>query len=55
MFFRLYQDVSGQWRWTLYAENHRKVADSAESYINKRDAENGISLVKSTNAATPVR
>ena len=55
MFFRLYQDVSSQWRWTLYAENNRKIADSAEAYHNKADAESGIALVKSTNAATPVR
>lgn len=54
MYFVLYRDVSLQWRWTLYAVNHRKIADSAESYFNKSDAVNGINLVKSTNAGTPV-
>ena len=54
MFFALYKDVAGYWRWTLYAANNRKVADSAEGYNNKQDALHGIGLVKSTNAATPV-
>lgn len=32
MYFNLYQDASRQWRWTLYASNHKKIADSGESY-----------------------
>jgi uncharacterized protein YegP (UPF0339 family) len=44
-----------QWRWTLYAANHRKIADSGEGYHNKADALAGISLVKGANIATPVR
>lgn len=55
MFFYLYTDVSGQWRWTLYAGNNKKIADSAESYWNKSDALHGIDLVKSTSTYTPVR
>ena len=54
MYFALYKDVAGYWRWTLYAANNRKIADSGEGYFNKADAQSGISLVKSTNAATPV-
>lgn len=54
MYFSLYQDVAKQWRWTLYAVNHRKIADSGEGYWNKTDAIAGINLVKSTNSATPV-
>jgi len=54
MYFILYKDTADQWRWTLYAANNRKIADSAESYWNKADAENGINLVKGTNAHTPV-
>jgi len=54
MYFSLYKDAAGYWRWTLFASNHRKVADSGEGYFNKADAVNGIALVKSTNAATPV-
>jgi uncharacterized protein YegP (UPF0339 family) len=54
MFYYLYKDVSGYWRWTLYASNGRKIADSAEGYVNKIDAEHGIALVKSSYSA-PVR
>lgn len=54
MYFVLYRDVALQWRWTLYASNHRKIADSAEGYHNKYDAIGGINLVKSTNGGTPV-
>jgi uncharacterized protein YegP (UPF0339 family) len=55
MYFKLYKDTTGYWRWTLYASNGKKIADSGEGYYNKGDAENGINLVKSTNSATPVR
>ena len=54
MHFVLYRDHSNQWRWTLYAANNKKVADSGESYWNKNDAINGINLVMSTNHQTPV-
>ncbi|WP_081431712.1 YegP family protein [Nitrobacter winogradskyi] len=55
MFFHLDKDIAGQWRWTLYATNHRKIADSGEGYWNKSDCLHGIDLVKGTNYATPVR
>jgi uncharacterized protein YegP (UPF0339 family) len=55
MFFYLYKDRSSQWRWTLYAANNKKIADSAESYNNKQDAVHGIDLVRGTNAYTPIR
>jgi uncharacterized protein YegP (UPF0339 family) len=54
MYFVLYKDQANQWRWTLYAANHRKVANSGEGYWNKSEAEDGINLVKGTNAYTPV-
>jgi uncharacterized protein len=53
MYFSLYRDRANQWRWTLFASNHLKIADSAEGYWNKADAQHGIDLVKSTNSATP--
>ena len=55
MIFYLYKDRQNLWRWTLYAANNRKIADSAESYHNKQDAIHGINLVKGTSAYTPVR
>ena len=51
--FVLYQDTRGEWRWTLFAENARKIADSAEGYINRTDAIDGLRLVAqvSSNAS----
>jgi uncharacterized protein YegP (UPF0339 family) len=54
MHFVLYRDNANQWRWTLYANNNKKIADSGESYWNKADAQHGIALVMSTSTATPV-
>lgn len=54
MHFTLYKDVSGYWRWTLYAANNKKIADSGEGYFNKQDALHGIGLVMSTSRNTPV-
>lgn len=51
MHYHLYKDTAGYWRWTLYAANYKKIADSAEGYVNKSDAEHGIGLVKSSYAA----
>jgi uncharacterized protein YegP (UPF0339 family) len=51
MYYSVYQDVSGQWRWNLKAANHRIVADSAESYFNKTDALHGVQLVKGSSSA----
>ena len=51
MYFLLYKDNQGYWRWTLYAANHRKIADSGEGYYNKSDCQAGIGLVKSSGTA----
>lgn len=44
--FEVYPDKSGQWRWRFKANNERIVADSAESYVNKKDCIDGINIVK---------
>lgn len=54
MYFRMYSDLRHQWRWTLHAANHLKIADSGESYINRQACLHAINLVKGTNALTPV-
>ncbi|MFJ7566723.1 YegP family protein [Herminiimonas sp. NPDC097707] len=48
-YFYLYKDVSGQWRWNIRARNHKVIADSSESYVNKTDALHGIELVKNAS------
>lgn len=55
MFFYLYIDSDRQYRWTLYAANNRKIANSGEAYHNKTDALHAIGLVMATNNSTPVR
>lgn len=51
--YKVYKDRAGEWRWTFYAANGRKVADSGEGYINKTDCLHGIQLV-STSGQSPV-
>jgi len=51
MYFALYKDVAGKWRWTLKAANHEPIAMSSESYNRKADAEYGIQLTKSASTA----
>jgi uncharacterized protein len=54
MYFKLYKDTAGYWRWTFYAVNGRKIADSGEGYVNKGDCQSAIDLVKSAGTLTPV-
>ena len=51
MYYVLYKDVAGYWRWTLKASNHEPIAVSSETYVRKADAEHGISLTKSSHNA----
>ena len=50
MFYKIYTE-SGQWRWTLYASNYKKIANSGESYWNKADCLHAIGLVKGSSGA----
>ncbi|GGD58179.1 YegP family protein [Pseudoxanthomonas indica] len=43
--FVLYKDTAGEFRWTLYAANARKIADGSEGYKNHADCLAGIRLV----------
>jgi uncharacterized protein YegP (UPF0339 family) len=54
MYYELYYESFQGWRWTLYAANHRKIANSGEGYVNKSDALAAIQLVKQASMA-PVR
>jgi len=46
MKFYLYKDQANYWRWRLVTTNGKIIAESSESYWNKQDALDGISLVK---------
>lgn len=52
--FSVYKDARGEWRWRLKHRNGNIIADGSEGYVNKADALNGISLVKSTTQSTPI-
>ena len=54
MYYVVYLDQASQWRWTLYAANHRKIANSGEGYYNKADCGHGINLVAGASGA-PIR
>lgn len=53
MAYYMYLDKQGRWRWQLVAANGRIIADSGESYINKKDCFEGITLVQGS-ASAPV-
>lgn len=46
MYFELYQDAKGEWRWRLKAANHQIVATGGEGYSTKQSAMKGINVVK---------
>ena len=54
MYFQLYKDKAGEWRWNLKAGNHETIADSSEGYKSKQSAMHGIELVKKA-AEAPVK
>lgn len=49
--FVVYRDHAYQWRWTFFAANGRKIADSGEGYVNKADCLAGITLLKASFSA----
>ncbi|MEQ9448484.1 MAG: DUF1508 domain-containing protein [Rhodospirillaceae bacterium] len=54
MYYLVYRDANNQWRWTLYAANGRKIANSGEGYFNRDDCVHGINLVAGSGG-TPIR
>ena len=54
MYFEIYRDTSGHWRWRAKAVNHVIIADSAEGYVNKADCLHGINIIKNEAAMAQV-
>ena len=46
--YLVYLDAQRQYRWTLFAANNRKIANSGEGYHNREDCVAAINLVAST-------
>ena len=51
--FEVFRRGSG-WKWRLFADNGRVLAESVPVYRNHRDCRAAIVLVMSTNASTVV-
>jgi len=51
MHYYVYLDAERQWRWTLYAANGRKIANSGEGYFNQQDCIHGINLTAGSRGA----
>jgi uncharacterized protein YegP (UPF0339 family) len=45
------EESSNLWRWTLYGEDRRKVAESVEKYYNQADCLAAIERVKNCKDA----
>ncbi|KRD26454.1 MULTISPECIES: DUF1508 domain-containing protein [unclassified Acidovorax] len=45
------EESSNLWRWTLYGEDRRKVAESVEKYYNATDCLAAIELVRNSKNA----
>ena len=54
MHYYVYLDANRQWRWTLYAANGRKIANSGEGYFNRADCVHAINLVAGSTGV-PIR
>jgi len=54
MYFILYKDQKGEWRWTLRAANHEPICVSSEGYTTKQGALHSINLVKSGAASAKI-
>jgi uncharacterized protein YegP (UPF0339 family) len=54
MYFILYKDNRGEWRWTFRSSNHEAICASSEGYTSKQGALHGIALVKQGAAAARV-
>lgn len=46
MYFWIYKDIKGEWRWRFYADNSKIIASSGEGYKNEADIVHAINLIK---------
>jgi uncharacterized protein YegP (UPF0339 family) len=54
VYYEIYKDNTGEWRWRLVAANNRIIATSGEGYANRNDCISAIELVKTSQDA-PVK
>ncbi len=51
MYYWIYQDSEREWRWTLYAANNQRIAESSAGYRDKQDCQIIIDRVKTSGEA----
>lgn len=51
MYYWIYQDAETKWRWTLYAANNSRIAESSGGYTEKQQCEAAIEKVKASSDA----
>jgi len=52
--FVVYKDNAGEFRWRLFAQNGKVIADSGEGYKNRGDCVHGARLVASIAAVAGI-
>ena len=55
MRIEIYQDRAGEWRWTFYASNGRKIADSGEGYASEYNAVRAARRLKELGPSAPIK
>jgi uncharacterized protein YegP (UPF0339 family) len=53
--FVVYQDRTGGYRWTMFAANNLKIADSGEAYTTRAGAREAAERVKRLAPTAPIR
>ncbi|HEX8431384.1 MAG TPA: DUF1508 domain-containing protein [Longimicrobium sp.] len=49
--YRQKKDNSGYWYWVYYASNGKAISRSSESYANKSDCGNSISIMQRSSSS----
>ncbi|QIM62640.1 DUF1508 domain-containing protein [Pasteurellaceae bacterium Orientalotternb1] len=55
MYFEVYKDAKGEFRWRLKAGNHVIIATGGEGYTTKQACLKGIDSVKKVTSETDVK
>jgi len=53
--FIVYQDRAGGFRWTMFAGNNLKIADSGEAYTTRSGAREAAERVKRLAPTAPIK
>ncbi|MFA5368820.1 MAG: DUF1508 domain-containing protein [Candidatus Paceibacterota bacterium] len=54
MYFYIFKDVIGEWRWRFYADNYKIIASSGEGYRNESDVLYAINLIKQNSSIAQI-